>query len=303
MLAPRFVIASLALAALFGTGGVGGMWLLRRRSTLSARNLYPPACVGGGGLAALLAARWWDAALVVLPLASLWVAGAVVGAKWRSRDLGAGEELRNHELSRRWIWQPAPGLPDGDRRYLRSQGELVHERAWPRAVAFVSMTARREHGARLPLGAGQHVVLFGATGSGKTTTARRLVAGRTLTQNSALFVLDQKGDREDVEQMRQLAAVAGVPFVLFDSQDPETDRWQALWGSPDKVASRAVEPIKQSEPTTTTCCAATSTSYARCFTPRRCGHRRFRCWSTQASPRTTTRSSSSPTGSATSTRS
>ena len=48
--------------------------------------------------------------------------------------------------------------------------------------------------------------------------------------------------------MRALAAAAGVPFVLFDSQDPDTDRWQPLWGTPDGVAARAVEPIKQSEP-------------------------------------------------------
>jgi hypothetical protein len=48
--------------------------------------------------------------------------------------------------------------------------------------------------------------------------------------------------------MKRLAAAAEVPFVLFDSQDPATDRWQPLWGSPDSVAARAVEPIKQSEP-------------------------------------------------------
>ncbi len=248
MLEPRYVIAALALAMLVGLGGIAGVWLLRRRSTLSARNLYLPAVLGASVLAVLLAAHWWDPALVALPLVSPWVAGAVVGAKWRSRDLGAGEELRNHELSRRWIWEPAARLADGDRRYLRSQGELVHERAWPREVQFVSMTTQREHGPRLPLGAGQHVVLFGATGAGKTTTARRLIAARTLAQKAALLVLDQKGDREDVERMKQLAARAGVPFLLFDSQDPATDRWQPLWGSPDKVASRAVEPIKQSEP-------------------------------------------------------
>ena len=61
-------------------------------------------------------------------------------------------------------------------------------------------------------------------------------------------MLDQKGDPEDVEHMKQLAAEAGVPFILFDSQDPATDRWQPLWGSPDGVAARAVEAIKQSEP-------------------------------------------------------
>ena len=91
-------------------------------------------------------------------------------------------------------------------------------------------------------------MLFGATGAGKTTTARRLIAARTLAHHAALLVLDQKGDEEDVREMRRLAAAAGVPFILFDSQDPGTDRWQALWGTADGVAARAVEPIKQSEP-------------------------------------------------------
>ena len=44
-----------------------------------------------------------------------------------------------------------------------------------------------------------------------------------------------------------LAATAEVAFILFDSQDPDTDRWQPLWGSADGVAARAVEPIKQTE--------------------------------------------------------
>jgi hypothetical protein len=39
-----------------------------------------------------------------------------------------------------------------------------------------------------------------------------------------------------------------VPFVLIDPQDPASDRYQPLWGTPSQVAARAVEPIKQSEP-------------------------------------------------------
>ncbi len=61
-------------------------------------------------------------------------------------------------------------------------------------------------------------------------------------------MLDQKGDEEDVAQMQLLAARAGVPFLLFDSQDPRTDGWQPLWGTPDGVAARCVEPVRQSEP-------------------------------------------------------
>jgi hypothetical protein len=42
----------------------------------------------------------------------------------------------------------------------------VHERGWPAALVYVSMSCERERGARLPLGAGQHLVVFGATGAG-----------------------------------------------------------------------------------------------------------------------------------------
>ena len=244
----HLVLADLAVCGLFGGGGVAGAWLMRRHSTLSIRNVYPPAVAGAVVVAAALAVRVWAAALIAAPLAIPWVVAAAAGRRWRLVDLGAGEELRAHELARRWVWQRAPRRAAGERRYLRSQGELVHERPWPAEVDYVSMTTAGEKGPRLPLGEGQHVVLFGATGAGKTTTARRLVAARTLADHAALLVLDQKGDEEDVREMRKLAAAAGVPFILFDSQDSSGDRWQPLWGSPDGVAARAVEPIKQSEP-------------------------------------------------------
>jgi len=240
-----YELAALATAAV--TGG-GLAWLLRRRSTLSIRNLYPPATAGLGITLAALATGRLVLAAVLAPIFTPAIAAALVGRRWRLHDLGAGEELRQHELARRWIWQPPPLRRPGERVYIASQGELVHRRPWPAAIARVAMGSGDDERFSLPLGRGQHVFLAGATGSGKTTSARRLLAARTLREDAALLVLDQKGDREDVEQLRRLAAAARVPFVLIDPLDPASDRYQPLWGAPAQVAARAVEPIKASEP-------------------------------------------------------
>ena len=149
---------------------------------------------------------------------------------------------------------PAGGRGSHDRRAKRASVSICAPRASSctsdrgTGVAYAPMSCVDHDGLRLPLGEGQHIFACGATGSGKTTTMRRVLAARTLTQNAALLILDQKGDEEDVQQMSRLAAAAEVPFVLIDPQDPCSDRYQPLWGTPPQVAARAVEPIKQSEP-------------------------------------------------------
>jgi hypothetical protein len=236
--------------AMLALGGLGVLWAwtMRRYSTLSARNLYPPAAIGVAGLAIAVATQAWMVAMIVAPACALTASAALYGRRLRLADLGAGEELRSHEQARRWVWQPPPARRPGERVYLRSQGELVRRRPWPSTVSYVPMSSIDHHGERLPLGDGQHIFACGATGSGKTTTMRRVLAARTINQKAALLILDQKGDQEDVEQMSRLAGAAGVPFVLIDPQDPCSDRYQPLWGTPAQVAARAVEPIKQSEP-------------------------------------------------------
>jgi len=179
---------------------------------------------------------------------SLLSVAAVSGRRWRMQDLGAGEDLRQHELARRWAWQPRPRRLPGERKYIASQGEIVHVRPWPHDVEYVPMTTDQDSGARLPIGEGQHLFECGGTGTGKTTTARRVLAARTLVHHAAALLIDQKGDPEDEHQLRRIAAAAGRPFVLFDPRDQHTDRWQPLWGTPADVAARAVEPIKKSEP-------------------------------------------------------
>jgi hypothetical protein len=142
MFSPTFLLLDLALVIVLGALGTLGAWLLRRRSTVSVKNLYLAAALLVLAFGVSVAARAWSAVLVLAPVCAPALAGAVSGRRWRLADLGAGEELRQHELSRRWVWQPAPGRRRGERRYIASQGEIVHQRPWPDDVEYVPMTAQ-----------------------------------------------------------------------------------------------------------------------------------------------------------------
>jgi len=237
-----------SVGAFWVCAGIGAVaaWWLRARTTLSVRNAYLAAAGASVACALAVAAQWWDGLLVLAPVSALPVSVALVGRRWRLSDLGAGDELRAHEFSRRWVWQPPPGRRAGERVYIRSQGEIVHDRPWPRGEPCVPMTAERS-GPRLPRAAGHHVFVCGGTGAGKTTTALRLAAARALADRSALLAVDQKGDDSAEETLRRIAAAAGVPFILIDPRAQDTDRWQPVSGEVGEVVARAVEPIKASE--------------------------------------------------------
>jgi hypothetical protein len=242
------LLSVMAVAALLTALGQLLVVGFHKRTLLLAYNLYVPLAAAAAVLAAGIAGH--SRALTTAGGVATFVLAAMTFSAVRRRvhALGAGGELREHELSRRWVWQSAPARSPGERRFIGRQDELVHIKPWRDHVAYISMTGQGRRGPRLPVGTGQHAFLVGATGSGKTTTARRLITARVLGEGSSLVVIDQKGDPEDVEEMRRLAAAADVPFVLFDSQDPDTDRWQPLWGSADAVAAKATEAIKESEP-------------------------------------------------------
>jgi TraM recognition site of TraD and TraG len=231
-----------------GSAGVACAWWLRRRTTISIRNLYLLAVVLLIVNMAAAAVDLWALLIVLGPALVFAAAGSLVGRRWRLSDLGAGEDLRQHELARRWIWQPTLERRPGERVMIATQGEIVRTRPWPADLPFVPMT-RDENGARLPRKAGQHVFTVGATGSGKTWSVLRAAIGRALADNTALLWVDPKGDEPTLRMLKTLARLTGRPFILFDPRDPSSDRWQALWGDrPSSLVSRLLRGIQTSEP-------------------------------------------------------
>lgn len=167
MLRPVILSSIVALTLLLAAAGVLAAWVLRRRSTLSVRNLYFVAVPLTVASATAIAAKHWPAVTALIPLSAGPVAGALAGRGWRLSDLGAGEELRQYEIERRWFWQPAPRSRPGERTYIGSQGELISVRPWPSEVEYVPMSTPDASETRLPLGEGQHVFICGGTGTAR----------------------------------------------------------------------------------------------------------------------------------------
>jgi hypothetical protein len=242
--------APLYAAVILAAAGAGVLlaWWLRRYTTVSIRSVYIAAIVAIALDAWLVHAREGSALVVLAPVTSFAVAASAVGRRWRLSDLGAGEELREHERARRWLWQPRFARAEGERVHIATQGQIVRERRWPANEPYVPMTAD-ERGPRVPRRSGRHLFFAGATGSGKTTSALRAAAGRVVKDRAALLFVDQKGDPHAEAFLRDLAAATGVTFLLFDPRADDSDHWQPLWGQrPAEIVARVLSGIQTSEP-------------------------------------------------------
>jgi hypothetical protein len=225
------------------TGGLGAWWL-HRRSRLSPRNMYLAAIAALLGLAAAVVAGEPIAVAAAATLACCTLAAATVARRLRLAALGAGGELREYELARRMLWQSRSRV--GERTAIASQGELVRTREWPAGEPFVPMTG--DGRGRVPCRAGQHLLIAGATGAGKTVSARRWLLARILADGAAAVITDPKGDRGLEHDLRHAARLASRPFVLLDPRDGDSDRWNPLWSDDTgAVVSRLVAPIAAGE--------------------------------------------------------
>ncbi len=172
-------------------------------------------------------------------------AAALAARRWRLGALGAGGELRQYERARVMAWRARPARDRNRRVDIAGQGELVRERVWPPSVPALPMTA--DGRGPIPLAEGMHLFFVGATGSGKTTSARRWLLARGLSADTttALLALDPKGDPALERDLRAIAAERGRPLVLFDPYDTGTDRWNPVWADdPGAVVARLVAPVE-----------------------------------------------------------
>lgn len=250
------LVGALAGAFIAG-GGLGAAlaWWVYRRTRLSAWNLYLLALAGAAVWVLALASRSAALAVVAAPTVAGGFAAASVARRFRLAALGAGGELREFEHSREMAWtafgtggraRRARRQARGERTRIAGQGELVRERDWPVGEPSVPMSA--DGGGLVPRREGRHVLIVGATGSGKTVSARRWLLARILADGVAVLVADPKGDRGLERDLRAAARLVGRPMVVFDPRDPAADRWNPLWSEDTgAVVSRLVAPIGASE--------------------------------------------------------
>ncbi|MDA0166289.1 DUF853 family protein [Solirubrobacter ginsenosidimutans] len=241
-----------ALAGAFfggGVAGAAGAWWAHRRTRLSAWNLYALAPTGiAAWLGALAAGQ-----LGLLPAAGAAASAGVVAAslarRYRLAALGATGELRDFESSRVMAWtamRDRARRRSGERTLIANQGELVHERSWPDDEPFVPMSDGDD--GRVPSREGQHLLIVGATGSGKTVSARRWLLARIIGDGVGVLVADPKGDRGLARDLEDAARLVQRPFVLFDPRSPASSRWNPLWSEDTgAVVSRLVAPIGAGE--------------------------------------------------------
>ncbi len=109
------------------------------------------------------------------------------------------------------------GQADGERGFTLAM-RLAGERALPVDRGMVLLSTERLC---------RHLLVCGATGSGKTETLLRLAWAVARESNAPVFYLDGKGDRETAARFCGLMADAGRPTRVFPNEPFDAWRGQA----------------------------------------------------------------------------
>jgi len=221
----------LALAATMAAGWLGAWWV-HHRTTVSSRQTMTLGAAAAM-LGAVVSILWEHGALVGLPL----IAGGTLCLRatfgFRRRALGAGGELRQHELARiplhAWIRAPR----HTGTATIGPGGELRK----PRQVRGTVIALDTAGELKVASGPGRHVCVCGQTGSGKTRTVESLLAHR-IRAGAGCVVIDPKPDEDLADFLAGAAQAVGRPFYLIDPRHPDGVPYQPL---ADKDPSTAAD--------------------------------------------------------------
>ena len=204
------------------------------------------SCVPLAGLAITLYLRWaglrWTWALgglvigwAVTPIAVACLVAAVLGARWHRADLADGGDLARRAEARRG--------PVGVAR-----AALARRR--PAVVPAGLSVGLDAAGApvRIPVGgrSGSHILVAGATGSGKTVTAA-LILARMIDHGLGAVSVDPKGDDLLRATLRAAALRAGRAFIEWTPAGP-TPYNPYAHGSDSEIADKLLAGETYTEP-------------------------------------------------------
>ena len=161
--------------------------------------------------AAVLAGAFGPGARTALLLAAGWA--ALDGRRRHRRDLEAGGDLAELAAARLRPQDVLVALRCRLAERTRGPGGRSGEE---QGAALVLGRDERGRAVSVPLGGreGSHVLVVGATGSGKTVT-QSWIAANAIARGLAAIVVDPKGDAGLREEIRRAALAAARPFIAW----------------------------------------------------------------------------------------
>ncbi len=169
-------------------------------------------------------------------LGPLWLEAAVLATRLRSRRVDA-QVRRDHRLDQR-RWRAI----SGERQRLLPDPQAASAADHAHPAGGIRLGVDAETGGpldlQLPRDLAAHVLLAGASGSGKTTTLIRLADGALAGGYGAVIVDAKAGGLGGAA--RRLAERYGVPFHLVDPDDVRTLGYNPCSGDPAAVANKLV---------------------------------------------------------------